>query len=169
MFELEEIWGAQGCLNPSSVCIYSTQKDMCDVMLAFLCSWLPLNSSATNVAGVWSSKACPLSSLIFGIFVGLLTQTFTLQKLGFIFGITFVFLYLTPKGSGLMKGVIPPLQTLLACCWSPSQHCRQNLFLTDSSPFAQNVIPALITPGLDHCRSFMVILNLFLLNFRLAD
>lgn len=47
-----------------------------------------------------------------------------------------------------------PLQTLLVCYWSVSEHCWQNLFITNSSTFAQNVIHALITPSLDYFRSF---------------
>lgn len=84
-------------LKSSSVCIYSTQKDMCDVMLAFLCSWLPVHSSATNVAGALSSKACPLSSSLifvwdFCLFAySNLYLLCTVQKPGFILGITFVY------------------------------------------------------------------------------
>lgn len=78
-------------------------------------------------------------------------------------------MYLTTKWSGLIKGVTSPVQTLLVCYWSLSQQCRQNLFLTDSSTFAQNVVCALITPRLDHCRSLMVVLNLSLLNFKMTS
>lgn len=81
----------------------------------------------------------------------------TVQKLGFIFDITYSFsftsVYPTNKSSGLIKGIVSPLPTLLVCYWSVSEHCCQNLFLTNSSTFAQNVIRALITPCLDYCRS----------------
>lgn len=79
-------------------------------------------------------------------------------KLGFIFDIAcsfpFASAYPTNKSSVLTKGIVSPLQTLLVCYWSVSEHCWQNLFITNSSTFAQNVIHALITLSLDYCRSF---------------
>lgn len=87
----------------------------------------------------------------------------------FYIPLSFVSMHLTTKWSGLIKGVTSHVQTLLVCYWSLSQQCHQNLFLTDSSTFAQNVVHALITPRLDYCRSFMVILNLSLLNFEMTS
>lgn len=79
-------------------------------------------------------------------------------KLGFIFDIAcsfpFASAYPTNKSSALTKGIVSPLQILLVCYWSVSEHCWQNLFITNSSTFAQNVIHALITLSLDYCRSF---------------
>jgi len=63
-------------------------------------------------------------------------------------------MYPTNKSSALVKGTVPPPETLLVCYWSVAEHCCQNLFLTNCSSFAQNVIHALTTPSLDYCRSF---------------
>lgn len=180
---LEEIWGAQGCLNPSAVCIYSTQKDFSssdDTTLGLLCSWLPADSSTINVLvprylrytlflhASWSSRAVLKKKektwiLTFFQYKNLAT-VLTLH-----IPFSFASMYLATKWSGLIKGVTSPVQTLLVCYWSLSQQCHQNLFLTDPPIFAQNVVHALITPRLGYCRSFMVLLNLSLLNFEISS
>lgn len=100
---LEEIWGAQGCLNPSAVCIYSTQKDFSssdDTTLGLLCSWLPADSSTINVLvprylrytlfphASWSSRAVLKKKR-----KNLNLNFLSVQKLGYSFDITYSFLF----------------------------------------------------------------------------
>lgn len=125
-------------------------------MLGFLSSWLSVNSSATTVSGVLLSKTYLLCLFCHDLYVWSLLSLCSM-KTWLYFWHCMLLSFCTcvsNKSSSLTKGIVSPLQTLLVCYWSVSELCWQNLFITNSSTFAQNVIHALITLSLDYCRSF---------------